>query len=254
MQLIQKHKSFLLILFALVLIHLLHGLILWPTMQLGLSNEKVDIISLITIPIVTLIGIAYLLKQFGIHLNFSFKKVNPILIFYVLLLAVFCIIFQSALDIPFIIELLQSKLRFFAFTNPFQYGLHSIVYLFGAVIVAPITEEILYRKIIFIKLKEQYGLAFALVVSSFLFALIHWNLEGLLAYFASGLLLAYLYHITKVLWLNILLHGSYNFLAMITTIEMFDSSHRMFVIILLLYLISAAGIYMILKEVKTLTN
>ena len=120
-------------------------------MQLGLSNEEVDIISLITIPIVTIIGIVFLLIQFGIHLNFSLIKVNPKLVFYVMLLAVFIVIFQSALDVSFIKGLLQSKVRFFTFTNPSQYGIHSIVYLFGAVIAAPIIEEILYRKIIFIK-------------------------------------------------------------------------------------------------------
>lgn len=254
MQLIQKHKSLLLILLVIVLTHLLHGLIILSTMQFALSNEEVDIISLITIPIVALIGITYLLKQFRIHLNFSVKKVNPKLVFYVMLLAIFIIIFQSALDVPFIIALLQSKVRFFIFTNPFQYDIHSIVYLFGAVIAAPITEEVLYRKIIFLKLKEQYGLVFGMVVSSFLFALVHWNLEGLFAYFVIGLLYTYLYHLTKVLWLNILLHGTYNLIATFTTFEMFDSSHRMYMGILLLYLISAAGIYMILKEVKMLTN
>lgn len=248
-----KHKPFLLILLALVLIHLLHGLIIWLTMQLGLSNEVVDIISLITIPIVTIIGIVFLLIQFGIHLNFSLKKVNPKLVFYVMLLAVFMVISQSALDVSFIKGLLQSKVRFFTFTNPSQNGIHSIVYLFGAVIAAPIIEEILYRKIIFIRLKEHYGLAFGLVVSSFLFALVHWNFEGLFAYFITGLLYTYLYYLTKVLWLNILLHGIYNFVITFTTIEMFDSSDRIFVIILLLYLISTAGIYMILKDVKTLT-
>lgn len=254
MQLIQKHKSILLILLVLLSIHLLHYLILFPLQKLQLTYRQLDLIAIITSPLVIGIGIVFLLKQFRIHLNFSFKKVHPKLVFYVMLLAVFIIIFQSALDVPFIKVLLQSKVRFFTFTNPFQYGLHGMVIFFAAVIAAPITEEILYRKIIFLKLKEQYGLAFGLVVSSFLFALLHWNLEGLFAYFIIGLLFTYLYHLTKVLWLNILLHGTFNFVVKFTTIEMFDSSHRMFVIILLLYLISTAGIYMILKDVKTLTN
>lgn len=254
MQLIQKHKSLLLILLVLVLIHLFHSVLIWSSIGLRLTNKQVDIISLISIPIVMVVGIIYLLKHFGIHLNFSLKKVNPKLVFYVILLAVFIIIFQSALDIPFVKELLESKIRFFTFTNPFQYGLHGMVYLLLAVIAAPITEEILYRKIIFNKLKEQYGFTFGLVVSSFLFALVHWNLEGLFAYFIIGILFTYLYYLTKVLWLNILLHGTYNFLVKFTTIETYDSSDRMYMIILLLYLMSVAGIYMILKEVKILTN
>jgi membrane protease YdiL (CAAX protease family) len=254
MQLIQKHKSILLILLVLVLVHLLHGVIIWQSMQHGLSNKHVDFISLMSIPIVMVIGIAYLLRQFGIRLNFALEKVKPMLIFYVMLLAVFIIIFQSALDISFIEKLFQSKVRFFTFINPFQYGALGIFYLLLAVVFAPITEEILYRKIIFIKLKKQYGLTFGMVVSSFLFALVHWNIEGLFAYFVIGLLFTYLYHLTKVLWLNILIHGSYNFFVKFTTIETYDSSHRLYIIFLLLYLISAAGIYMILKEVKMLAN
>jgi len=254
MQLIQKHKSILLILLVLVLIHLLHYFIIWISIQLNLSIFNQLLISSLSIPVVVGIGILYLLKHFKIQLSFFLKEVKPILIAYVVILAVLYFLFKISLDKSFFTELFYKKVIFIEFTNPFNFGINNSVSVLLAILYAPVFEEILYRKIIFLKLKEQYGLTFGIVVSAFIFALVHFSVEGMIAYFIAGLLYSYLYYLTKVLWLNVLVHFIHNLLASFTIIEMFDSSHRMYVIILLLYLISAAGIYMILKEVKMLTN
>ncbi len=79
-----------------------------------------------------------------------------------------------------------------------------------AMIIAPVAEEILFRGILLPLLMKRLGAGSAVILSSFLFALIHWHVPSFFPLFvlATGLALAYVY--TGSLWVPILMHALFN--------------------------------------------
>ncbi|MHC5251398.1 lysostaphin resistance A-like protein [Listeria kieliensis] len=71
------------------------------------------------------------------------------------------------------------------------------IFLFFISITGPILEEIVFRKVIYGGLANLINIHGAAVISSFLFALLHGDMNYLLAYFLIGLVLCYLYTKTK---------------------------------------------------------
>jgi len=96
--------------------------------------------------------------------------------------------------------------------------------VFSAVIVAPLTEELLFRGLILRGLTRRYGFLPAALVSSALFALSHLNLVQGLPAFAVGFYLAWLYRTTGTLWWPILGHGLFNGLSLLLALLFPDSS------------------------------
>ena len=86
--------------------------------------------------------------------------------------------------------------------------------LLATVIMAPIMEEWLCRKLI-IDRARQYGEKVAVFLSAFVFGLLHQNLFQFFYAFALGMLFAYIYIRTGRLRYPILLHGMVNFLGAI---------------------------------------
>ena len=88
-------------------------------------------------------------------------------------------------------------------------GLVSIIVL--SCIVAPISEEILYRGVLFRSLSNRLGFLYAATASSVVFAILHlYNGYGLLSVGLFGFCCATLYHFTRSLSAVILLHVLYN--------------------------------------------
>lgn len=80
------------------------------------------------------------------------------------------------------------------------------------VVITPLTEEIVFRGILFAGWR-RHGFVVAAVVSSLLFGLAHWQPNVVLATFVLGWLLAWLYEKTGSLWAPIGLHALKNGLA-----------------------------------------
>ena len=89
--------------------------------------------------------------------------------------------------------------------------------VFGAVIVAPVVEEIFFRGFVFPGLRNKWGWKVALVGSAALFALVHIIPTSYLPIFLLGAIFAYLYQISGSIWPGILLHTTVNSLAVIVT-------------------------------------
>ncbi|BEP30172.1 CPBP family intramembrane glutamic endopeptidase [Helicovermis profundi] len=89
--------------------------------------------------------------------------------------------------------------------------------IISAVILAPITEEILFRGIIFKKLHNNINLKTAIVIQAMLFSFVHFNLAQTLPTFLLGVVLAYMYYKTNNLWVPIFIHIIYNGLATFIT-------------------------------------
>ncbi len=91
-------------------------------------------------------------------------------------------------------------------------GLWGLVFtVVGACLVAPVSEEILYRGVLFRALANQLGVATGAVLSSAVFAALHfYGLYGLLSVAAFGFSCALLYAATRSLAAVIVLHILYN--------------------------------------------
>ncbi len=83
------------------------------------------------------------------------------------------------------------------------------------VIAGPLSEELLIRGLIYRRLRTWSRLTAAVMVSSVLFAFMHWNLSQLLYAFFFGLVLAFLYEGSGTLRDSILAHGAANLAAVL---------------------------------------
>lgn len=79
-----------------------------------------------------------------------------------------------------------------------------------AVLVAPITEEIVFRGLIYRYLKRCLPTVIAMALSSLLFALIHANLLSFLPLFLLGMLLCRAYERSDNIWVVIVFHACFN--------------------------------------------
>lgn len=78
--------------------------------------------------------------------------------------------------------------------------------MFTVIVIAPIKEEFLMRGIICNGLSKRYSNKVAILVSAFMFALIHFNIQQGVNAFLLGVILGYAYLKTKSLYLTIFLH------------------------------------------------
>lgn len=85
--------------------------------------------------------------------------------------------------------------------------------LLGTVIIAPIGEEFMFRKLL-IDRARRYGDGVAILVSALLFALFHGNLFQFFYAFFLGLIMAYMYTLSGKLYWSIGLHIFANFMGM----------------------------------------
>ncbi|MCQ1530211.1 CPBP family intramembrane glutamic endopeptidase [Lutispora saccharofermentans] len=85
-------------------------------------------------------------------------------------------------------------------------------------LLAPIVEEILMRGFILNSLQNKYGMVIALLVSSLLFAILHFNFVQTLSAVICGLILGLLYINTGSLFCCILAHSLYNGISFFTSV------------------------------------
>lgn len=86
--------------------------------------------------------------------------------------------------------------------------------LVGGAIVAPVIEELFFRGFVFAGLRQGYGWRKAALMSSALFALIHFTPTAIIPIFILGYIFAYLYQRSNSIWPPILMHAATNALAL----------------------------------------
>lgn len=80
----------------------------------------------------------------------------------------------------------------------------------GAVVLAPITEEWLFRGLLFRRLWHHGVPITAYLLPAVVFSLIHFNPTGLLTYLWLGVVFAHAYRLTGRLWIAMLVHFGNN--------------------------------------------
>ncbi|WP_047415285.1 CPBP family intramembrane glutamic endopeptidase [Cellulophaga sp. Hel_I_12] len=250
---VKKHKLFYSFLLLLLLIQILHGLVLYGTYLLkNITYETQTIILVYSFHLLFFLGILFCFKWLKLKWTFKFETISYKTLAVVASLFFAIFLAQNTIDYDFIKSLFDSKLKIISFNLDFDSK--DIWILFLMIIAGPILEEIMYRYIIFTALLERYNLIISLVLSSFLFAIMHLNLNGLIAYFFIGIFFGYVYYITKSLWLNIAIHMVWNFLTQITKIEYINFSDQSFILYFSLYILSFGLILWGFKNLRISTT
>lgn len=84
-----------------------------------------------------------------------------------------------------------------------------------AVFVAPVVEEIVFRRVLFGYLKRKVNMVLAVIITSVFFAMIHMNLVGFFTLFVLGVIFQSLVIFHKSLFPAIFYHSAHNFLSML---------------------------------------
>ncbi|MFC6230545.1 CPBP family intramembrane glutamic endopeptidase [Paenibacillus allorhizosphaerae] len=136
-------------------------------------------------------------------------------------------------------KILKSRQNVMAYFNCFQFSIYAQAatsIIFGtsvgaydgildsfaimpvyAVIIAPIAEEIVYRKIIFSFLSKFMNFWIASSISSTIFALGHFNLNRFIGYFITGMIFCYFYKKSQSILPMMAAHSSINFISLLVT-------------------------------------
>lgn len=129
------------------------------------------------------------------------------------LLAISVIAIQTGIISPIVNSVPMPEFMkevFLEFTS--QNGIFSFI---SIVVVAPIIEELIFRGIILDGLLRKYSPVKSIVISSFLFGILHLNPWQFIGAFIIGLFSGWVYYRTKKLSLSILIHLVNNLIAFI---------------------------------------
>ena len=99
--------------------------------------------------------------------------------------------------------------------NAAFFGGRILYELFGSCLLVPIAEELLFRGVVYKRLRMQLGVRLALVLSAVIFGMMHFNVVQFLYAGSLGLLLAFLLEKTGYLYTAILGHIAANTMAVI---------------------------------------
>lgn len=92
------------------------------------------------------------------------------------------------------------------------------ILIFTAVILAPVTEEIIFRGYIYGTIRRYAGRWCGLLLSAALFATIHAHIPSLVPLFALAVCLTLAYEYSGSLWTTMLMHGTFNSISIIAAI------------------------------------
>jgi len=85
-------------------------------------------------------------------------------------------------------------------------------------LLAPVTEEIVFRKIIFRTLQKKTGFFIATLISSSLFGIIHFDFRNMITYIAMGFVFSFIYQRTNRIFVPIVSHLIMNSFAIVPAI------------------------------------
>ncbi len=154
------------------------------------------------------------------------------------------------------LNMLIGHLKGSAVVNPLEVAVTSsnIIYtIIVACVMAPIVEEIIFRKVMINKL-VGYGEKLAIIVSSFAFALFHGNLYQLLYAFVLGAIFAYITIKSGTIKYAVILHIIINLLGSVIIPHFIMSSNKVVVgaTTIILFISILAGIMLFIRKRKEL--
>lgn len=199
-------------------------------------NDFINSKTLLIILISMIIFVPIFYKVFKKYKEKNNFKINNIII---------PILFGISISLTFNITLFNLN-NVFHFTNIFEPSkLPLIVSIISSGICGPILEELLFRGIVYNRLKEFNKPMKAMIITSILFGIIHFNIIDGIYGFGVSFILIYLYEKYKTLKAPIIMHITLN----TTIILMFNLIIKNYIIFNLYLLIISIIILLILKKI-----
>ncbi len=171
--------------------------------------------------IAMLIGIVPLLPQCRREDGFRMKRTDRGMInnarfsaattlFYVIITLVFAVSVSLTINILFIQLQLTESSEAYRQTANNQYGVIFPIGLFLYGIVSPLAEEVVFRGMVYRRLRQYFHVPVAMVLSALLFGLYHGNLVQAVYGFIMGMFMAYLYEMFGGIFYAFLFHATAN--------------------------------------------
>ncbi|KON88133.1 CAAX protease [Sporosarcina globispora] len=130
-------------------------------------------------------------------------------------------VFVISIFIIILMDLLISVSTANSKTESLKSHLDICTFLIGfisAAIISPLYEEIFYRGFLYRFIRSRYGITAGLLISSLIFMVVHIPTYNTLPVnLVTGLVFAWTYEKTGSIWPGIIIHGTFNGLAIILT-------------------------------------
>lgn len=175
-----------------------------------------SIVNLVLTAVLNFLFIYILIKNYNIKINL-FNNVSLINILFAIACSIlFFLVLDKCLD-PFFDSLfIESAIEYQQSINSLKEI--PIISFFQICLIAPIIEETFIRGCILNSLKNKYGVAIAILISSIIFAVLHFNFVQTISALICGIVLGLLYIKTNSLFCYILTHFIYNTISFFTII------------------------------------
>lgn len=151
--------------------------------------------------------------------------------------------------------ILGSLNKFFAFTNNYDaINISVLTYIVCTGILGPILEELLFRGIVFNKLKTFNKQMRSILLVTLIFALFHSNPVQMLYAFCLGFILIYVYEKYKNIIAPMIVHIASNIMNIFTCMLIINDNYVLNLLLLILSLIILIIIYMNMMKKDLDTN
>lgn len=117
-------------------------------------------------------------------------------------------------------------------------------------LVAPFLEEMLFRGIILRGFLSKYPATKAIILSSLLFSLMHFNIYQIPTAFVLGCFIGWLFYVTHSLWPSIIAHAINNAGAYIFYINNSETEYNHMTVNVFTFLVSLIGIYFLYRILR----
>ena len=126
---------------------------------------------------------------------------------------IWCIIFffstiSHLMLIEFPVQDIVNKLKNEHFEN-------KVLIIISVLFIAPLTEEVVFRKFLYRSIKKSLGAGMSAIVSSLLFSLVHFSISSFIVLFLLGLFFCYYYEKYKTICAPVWIHFNFNLFSTI---------------------------------------
>lgn len=215
------------------------------------SELHFDIISIIAASVGLLPVIIYIERKTKILGNCKFTLPSIKIVFIAFALTALTFIVTIPFNNPrvFYNEITSGRIIFLIWETTQITG-NNLIMMIGTLLLAPIAEEVLFRKQLIEILLGKYSPIKAILISSFIFALVHLRINDFFSLFIWGSLFGYIYFRTRSLGISIILHSCSNFFTYITGIKSYGIDVIFVIGYLTVFILYIFIIYYILRHLK----
>ena len=150
------------------------------------------------------------IETLGLSLKNIGKNIGIALYGYVAFLPILCVLFVSVVIVAKLINYMPQPEPVYELIFKEARPKVLILVAFLISLLGPIIEEIFFRGFLYSALRKSIGAFWAILLSAFLFSILHTNILGFLPIMALGLFLAYLREKTNSLMPSIVVHVFHN--------------------------------------------